>query len=167
MSCLVSPLQTGQAGFPHPAFPRILSPRHAQVVGVSGATARMSSPLSQGRFQELQPQGLQVGKERLPIRRSEGTLTTTLQVTNQSLHDKAVRTVESPSRVAIREVLAPTSQVASDLACQVIDRHESSAACRQFTHAIAKPGQRAFRGHHVEIASTTTKQIAIEAKRVA
>jgi hypothetical protein len=56
----------------------------------------MSMPLSQGRFQELQAQRLQVGKERLPVRRPEGTLAATLQVTNQSLHDKAVRTVENP-----------------------------------------------------------------------
>ena len=102
----------------------------------------MSPGFSQSRFQKLQTQRLQVGKERLPIRRPEGTLTTTLQVASQSLHDKAVRSVENPSRITLREVLAPALQIPSDLVYQVIDRYQSSAAGSQFPHTVAKPRER-------------------------
>ena len=48
-----APLQTGQADFPHPAFPRTVSLRHARVIGISGRSARtrMRATFSQGRFQ--------------------------------------------------------------------------------------------------------------------
>jgi hypothetical protein len=42
----------------------------------------VNAALAESRFQKLQPEGLQMDQERLPIRWAEGTLTPTLQVTN-------------------------------------------------------------------------------------
>ena len=127
----------------------------------------MCAALSKSRFQKLQSQGLQMDQERLPVRGSEGTLTTTLQVLNQPPQHITIRAVENPPWIAIRKVAAPTRQVPAHVSYQVIDRHQTLATGCQFPHTIAEAAQRTLRGKHVEVSPTATEEVAVEAKSVA
>src|SRR5271166_5142404 len=107
-----------------------------------------------------------MGQERLPVRWSEGTLTPTLQVANQPPQHEAISTVENTSRITLRKVAAPSRQMPTNVSHQFVDRHKTAATGGQLPHTVAKSGQRAFRGKHVEISSAATKEVAIETERV-
>jgi hypothetical protein len=109
---------------------------------------------------------LQVGSDRLPFRRAEGALTTTLQMGDDTSQYKTVRPFEHPTRIAEREVASPARQIPTEITQQVSDRHVSPAAGGQFPHTVAKAAQRAFRGKHIQIPPAAAKQVAVKAERV-
>ena len=76
------------------------------------------------------------------LRRPEGSLTTTLKVTCESLDHESIRPVEDPTRIAMSKVATPSRQIAADASHQVVDRNETPPAGRQFTQTIPKPSQR-------------------------
>src|SRR6266404_827851 len=149
---LLSPPQTGRAGFPHPAYPKTIERR---------ACTESTACRSDG----LPAEGLQVGEERLVRGEAVRTLATTAEMTQKAVHGESIELMERNGRIAMIEIPTPASQPGIDLADQVRDRHPATARGRQLTQLVPRSGQSLVRSKHVQIAPVAAVQVAVVAER--
>src|SRR6202034_980547 len=115
--------------------------------------------------QPLQMQFLQKGVPGLVGGPAKATWTTTTQVTHQPILDKSVDRVERCGRIAVAEVLAPTTQIAIEFADQRGDGLPSPLRSGHFTHAIPQTRQRLSRREHVQVLAIAAMKVAVVAER--
>src|SRR5438270_9459080 len=111
-----------------------------------------------------QPEGLQLGVERLSSRRPERTLTPTLQMAGERGNHVLVDIAERHPRVAKREVMFPAVQQP----IHPTDEHRNGRhgiGGQQRTQLLAKASHGLVRREHIQIPTLATMKIAVVAKR--
>ena len=155
--CLLRPLQTGLADFPHPAYPNSFD--HNACTGNSAARRL--------RTQRLETQPTQVSVHRLTFREPVGSLTATSQVTTQPLQRVPVQIAERFAGVAVSEVRTPTHQPTAHLGNHLVDGHEASSIARQLLQLRSGSRQRFLRGKHVQVTPGPSETVSVVTQREA
>src|SRR5690606_12043345 len=125
----------------------------------------MHSQSAPGRSQEAQPEGLQMGIERLSRRKAVTALAATIQVATQAATDEPVQLAERLARVAVAEVVRPRMQPAVQASHQFREWHETTSTVRLAPQPVPSPCQRLRRSRRIQVAMGTTLQVAIIPER--
>src|SRR5258708_35962785 len=111
------------------------------------------------RARGLESKPPQVVGDRLPLRNPVSTLTSTSQVTPQTLIRVPVQFAKRLAGVAVSEVRTPTPQPAAHLANHLVDGHEASPMARQLPQLRSGSRHRFLRREHVQVTPRPSESV--------